>query len=202
MNTLMENETRQQIISESYQLFMEHGYRAVSTRMIARACGITQPALYHHFCDKEELYKEVLCNYLQRLETELGNTIAEHTDIKDCLIAVAETIMRSNPNDLTQMFHDIRVEINEENKKTIDAAFMRAYPLQIARVFEQGIQKGTIESDPTVPGNIPVVWAYLFLSMLNHHGASKIMCEKTMEEAKREKAELVVHIFLHGVVKK
>ena len=55
-----DGEGRQRILAVARSLFMTRGYRAVSTREIAEAVGVTQPALYHHFAGKEELYVAVL----------------------------------------------------------------------------------------------------------------------------------------------
>jgi AcrR family transcriptional regulator len=49
LNDTAEHETRCLILQAAHRPFMEQGYRAVSTRQIAAACGITQPALYRHF---------------------------------------------------------------------------------------------------------------------------------------------------------
>src|SRR5690349_3359337 len=54
-NEAEREETAKLILQAARQLFMAHGYRAVSTRQVAEAVGLTQPALYHHFATKEEL---------------------------------------------------------------------------------------------------------------------------------------------------
>lgn len=66
-----QKETYQTIIKTAQRLFMESGYRAVSTRQIAKICGITQPALYHHFKNKQDLYIAVLQDALHHTEIDL-----------------------------------------------------------------------------------------------------------------------------------
>lgn len=41
-------------------LFLRKGYRAASLQEIAAALGVTKGALYHHFPNKRELYREAL----------------------------------------------------------------------------------------------------------------------------------------------
>jgi AcrR family transcriptional regulator len=53
-------ETRNAILRVAQHLFMTYGYRAVTTRQLAEACGLTQPAFYHHFADKRALYLAVV----------------------------------------------------------------------------------------------------------------------------------------------
>jgi len=51
--------TRDLILSVSTQLFATHGYDRVTMRDISSAVGVTLPTIYHHFKDKENLYREV-----------------------------------------------------------------------------------------------------------------------------------------------
>jgi len=51
--------TREQILSVSTQLFARHGYDRVTMRDISTNVGVTLPTIYHHFKDKENLYREV-----------------------------------------------------------------------------------------------------------------------------------------------
>ncbi|MCX6246232.1 MAG: TetR/AcrR family transcriptional regulator [Bacteroidetes bacterium] len=53
-------DTRAYIIDEAYKLFLNHSYEAVSISMISEAIGFTKGALYHHFKNKEELYRAVI----------------------------------------------------------------------------------------------------------------------------------------------
>lgn len=50
--------SRQRIISESMQLFYSMGFANVTFDMIAKKCGMTQPALYKYFADKLDLLTE------------------------------------------------------------------------------------------------------------------------------------------------
>jgi len=53
-------ETRDIIIDEAYKLFLNHNYEAVSISMISEAIGLTKGAMYHHFRNKEELFRAVI----------------------------------------------------------------------------------------------------------------------------------------------
>lgn len=59
----MEN-TKDFIVEESFKLFLNHSYEAVSISDISKAIGFTKGALYHHFKDKEELFISVIDKYL------------------------------------------------------------------------------------------------------------------------------------------
>jgi AcrR family transcriptional regulator len=51
---------REQILDAAAALFVEHGFAATSTRMIAERVGIRQASLYYHFSGKDELLVELL----------------------------------------------------------------------------------------------------------------------------------------------
>lgn len=52
--------TRQALIDAARELFASQGYEATSTEDILRAAGASRGALYHHFANKQELFRSVL----------------------------------------------------------------------------------------------------------------------------------------------
>ncbi|MBP6979103.1 MAG: TetR/AcrR family transcriptional regulator [Lentimicrobiaceae bacterium] len=58
-------ETREIIIDQAYRLFLSKSYEAVSIQDISKSVGLTKGALYHHFLNKEELFKAVIDKYLK-----------------------------------------------------------------------------------------------------------------------------------------
>lgn len=52
--------TRERILYEASKLFAALGYHATTTREIARAVGIRQPSLFHHFGSKREIMQALL----------------------------------------------------------------------------------------------------------------------------------------------
>jgi AcrR family transcriptional regulator len=51
---------RDAILDTSAKLFSQQGYKEVSIRDIAQACGMTNAALYYHFKNKEDLFLAML----------------------------------------------------------------------------------------------------------------------------------------------
>jgi TetR/AcrR family transcriptional regulator len=58
---------RRLILHRSAGLFAAHGYDRASMNMIAAACGVSKPLLYHYYRDKEELLFDVLRVHLEEL---------------------------------------------------------------------------------------------------------------------------------------
>jgi AcrR family transcriptional regulator len=53
------NSTPSALIDAAGQLFSQHGYSAVSTRMIAELANVAHSSIHYHFETKEAIYKEV-----------------------------------------------------------------------------------------------------------------------------------------------
>ena len=54
--------TKKKILSEAKALFSLNGYKATTVRTIAAAVGIKQSALYNHFKNKEDIFKQIIEN--------------------------------------------------------------------------------------------------------------------------------------------
>ncbi len=52
-------DTRRALLATARQLFAENGFRATRTEEIVQRAGLTRGALYHHFRDKEDLFRAV-----------------------------------------------------------------------------------------------------------------------------------------------
>ncbi|MCP1309759.1 TetR/AcrR family transcriptional regulator [Paenibacillus tyrfis] len=48
--------SRMRILEEARQLFIQHGYHALTMRSIAKSMGYSHGALYYHFSEKAELF--------------------------------------------------------------------------------------------------------------------------------------------------
>lgn len=59
------SDTKEYIIDKAYLLFLAKSYEAVSISEISDAIGLTKGALYHHFVNKEDLFKAVIDKYMK-----------------------------------------------------------------------------------------------------------------------------------------
>src|SRR5258708_14114990 len=60
--------TRDRILRAANDLFARQGFSRVSMRMVAIAAGVTKPALYYYFRDKESLFEECLAEFNEQME--------------------------------------------------------------------------------------------------------------------------------------
>jgi AcrR family transcriptional regulator len=64
--------TRSELLRVARELFAARGYSGVGTEEIVRAAQVTRGALYHHFSDKQDLFRAVH----EQLEAEIVERIA------------------------------------------------------------------------------------------------------------------------------
>ncbi len=178
---------------------MEQGYRAVTTRQIADACGLTQPALYHYFADKHDLYVAVMQEELAKSKAALERIARRNENIEERLRLVARYMLSQASHNHSLMLHDIRYEIAPEQQKILQAAFQASIIAPIASIFEEGIQSGFLY-DARHTGSNATMATHLFLSMLSRFAGPAQTNEKTIANSS-ERADIVVNIVLYGLVR-
>lgn len=93
-------ERREEILNSAERLFGDRGLQAVSTRQIAEAAGISQPALYAYFATKDDIIDTLYSRAFEALETRLRNAL-EAVDPADRLMTIGREYVAfglSNPD--------------------------------------------------------------------------------------------------------
>lgn len=67
-------QTREALIEAARALFAERGYAAVSLEEIVRAAGVTRGALYHHFKDKQDLFRTIVREIEKEIDERMLST--------------------------------------------------------------------------------------------------------------------------------
>jgi AcrR family transcriptional regulator len=79
--------TQRALVASARQLFGTRGYAAVSVEAIARRARVTTGALYHHFSDKQDLFRAVFDQVNAELTKRVARDSAQHSDPWGQLIA-------------------------------------------------------------------------------------------------------------------
>ena len=90
-------DTRARILLAARTLFSRDGFARVSMREVAAAAGVTKPALYYHFRDKEALFEECLAVLDQELEATMRRAAQLQGSSDDRVRAVAEALLSGSP---------------------------------------------------------------------------------------------------------
>jgi len=61
--------SRTQILESALKLFSHRGYGATSVRDIAEEAGVSKGNVYHHFSDKETIFRALLDQYFQAMSS-------------------------------------------------------------------------------------------------------------------------------------
>jgi TetR/AcrR family transcriptional regulator, transcriptional repressor for nem operon len=87
------NDTREYIIDQAYKLFLNKSYEGVSISDISQSIGFTKGALYHHFVNKEDLFKAVIDKYLRIISLgEIKQDISLEEYIKEIIDYVRQIV--------------------------------------------------------------------------------------------------------------
>jgi TetR/AcrR family transcriptional repressor of mexJK operon len=78
------------ILSAARQLFLDHGFDAVTMEMVARQASVSKATLYSHFSSKEELFTAVTVAEANRVTDEVWQIVPDSNDVAAVLRRVAE----------------------------------------------------------------------------------------------------------------
>lgn len=71
---------RAALVTAGMRALADHGIEGVSLRDVARRAGVTPPAVYRHFQDKDQLIDAIAAECMDRLYATTADAIAEASD--------------------------------------------------------------------------------------------------------------------------
>lgn len=136
--------THAAILKAARTQFLSQGYQATSTREIAKEVGITQPALYHHFSDKEVIFLEVIKSVGEEVQQGIlavNERLAQETspDPVEALTAVTEVLTAVHPRDVFTVIHSSFHFLKPENQRQLGMVFMQDYLGPLQKFFDLGV---------------------------------------------------------------
>lgn len=197
-------ETRRTILRIAQDLFMHYGYRAVSTRQIADACGLTQPALYHYFTDKQALYTEVIKEAIKEAGAALERIARRNDSVSERLLRVIRYLLNTAQNDINLMLHDIQHELKPEARLLLNELFLSELVTPIASIFEDGLRLGLLR-DQYHNGTDAITATRLLMSMLSHFtwrqplSTYPIPSLSDTQTTENDPGAFIVHALLYGL---
>lgn len=78
------------ILAAARELFLDHGFDAVSMDMVARQAPVSKATLYAHFASKEDLFTAVVVDEAKRVTDEVWRIAPGSNDVAAVLRHVAE----------------------------------------------------------------------------------------------------------------
>jgi TetR/AcrR family transcriptional regulator, copper-responsive repressor len=83
---------RQEALKKAAHLFWKNGFSPTSLSELTQAMGIHPPSLYNAFGGKENLFREVLADYLTTSDAWLQTTFTKHASVRDALVTMGRDL--------------------------------------------------------------------------------------------------------------
>ncbi|NIQ83608.1 MAG: TetR family transcriptional regulator [Acidobacteria bacterium] len=157
----MPDSLRKRISQAAQELFLEQGLEGISMRKVAKMAGVSAPAIYRHYENKDDLLREIIDEGLEILEAYLAPALEEPTPLER-LNRLADRFLDfaiEQPKYFEFAFmipsrsiSDVGTELAEKNWVTFNLALK-----QIEACMEQGDFK---RDDPL--GTAITIWAGVY----------------------------------------
>lgn len=140
----MPEDGRSRILAAAHRIFSAYGYDSASVALILGEAGLKAPALYHHFGDKEGLYR-VWVERLTEAVCEQLRELPQNTSVEQQIKDFAFVLVRSNV-DLLQIRRDLAFMKRDETVEAIEHALQEEVYDPLEELFSRlGVADGEVK---------------------------------------------------------
>ena len=197
------SETRDKILDAARELFVTEGYEGVSMRKVAEKIEYSPTAIYVHFADKEELFRELCHRDYAALAQVFQSSMISTEPIERLkqIGAIYIDFGTRYPNHYKFMFmtpHPVH-ELDEVDREMMGNPEMDAYAF-LKWAVQQALDAGSFRQELTDPGLISqTLWASV-------HGVISLQIAKGADcwvdwRPMQERAAMMLDITLRGLVR-
>ena len=147
---LPQEERREQIIRKTMEIINREGYSAFTTRRLAKEIGISEPALYRHFENKDEIIIGIISK-MDTLWEELERELEKCSKLDEkicCFIMMHFKYISENPDLLAVLFADEYVRLNNNIRDAYYKTTEKRYSF-LTQILRQGLENGEIKGNNT-----------------------------------------------------
>ena len=144
--------SRENIINSAYECFAKIGYDQTDVEEICRRANLTKGAFYYHFSSKQDLFLEILDQWINRVTERIDFSRMGTEDILEAIMGIPENfspLFKEVGNQLP-VFLDIYVKSLSDSdlKKTVVKSYKK-FILFFTELLKKGIESKSIrEMDP------------------------------------------------------
>jgi len=183
---------RARILDEARSLFLGRGFTATSMQEIADAVGMTKPALYYHFRDKQELFLAVVAREMEEGRRAFVDILTADDSLIKRLEFGATWCFSRIRGDMGRMMSDMHRVLPADRVHE----FKCNHPMpveMVAEILEMAKARGELNTteDSTALARLFVGMIFGQLAMQSSHEISQIDPERI--------GELVARVFVHGI---
>jgi AcrR family transcriptional regulator len=145
--------TRRALITSARELFGSRGYAGTSVEEVVRHAGLTKGALYHHFRDKDDLFRGVVEAVKRDVTDVVGAAFLEAAAEPDALGTVTRgclAFIEAHRDPAVQRITvlDARAVLDAATRRDLDAR----YEVAVVRgALRRAMHLGVIDRQPLVP---------------------------------------------------
>jgi AcrR family transcriptional regulator len=182
--------TRSALLKVARKLFAERGYAETATEEVVRRARVTRGALYHHFRDKQDLFKAVLHEEQLKLASSIKTVALRESDPWRALIAGCHAFLDACLDSAVQqiVLIDAPAVLGWEGWRETDASY---YLAGVKAAIQAAIDARLIPAQAVDP------LAHIILGALNE--AAMLIAHADDEEAARRDVSAIVDRLLAGI---
>jgi len=173
--------TRAALLKIARRFFADRGYAETATEEIVRRARVTRGALYHHFKDKQDLFRAVLHEEQSRVAAKCAEAAARENDPWRALMAANEAFLEACLDPAVQqiVLIDAPAVLGLEGFRQSDESY---YLAGLKAAIEAAIAAGIIEPQPVES------LAHMIMGSMNE-AARLIAYASDKQRARREVSE-------------
>jgi TetR/AcrR family transcriptional regulator len=190
---------REEIFNAAKTIFAQKGFEKSTMEEIAEKAELSKGAIYLHFKSKDELFIDLVENYLDKLTVLIRNIVESKKPpfekINEVVIQIISYLYTNK--EFVSIFSPERgeflhkMQVKKIRERTLSK--LQNHIILIARVIKEGIESGVFKNiDPHAS-------AYILFGMIHTTIAGLIIYEK---KTFKKEASLIIDMFLNGIKKK
>jgi AcrR family transcriptional regulator len=174
--------TRTALVKIARKLFAERGYADTATEEVVRRARVTRGALYHHFKDKQDLFKAVLHEEQLKVAAKCTEAAAKESDPWRALMTANQAFLEACLDPAVQqiVLIDAPAVLGSEGFRQSDESY---YLAGIKTAIEASIAAGIIEQQPVEPLALMIMGAMNEAARLIAHAPDKQRARREVSES-------------------
>jgi AcrR family transcriptional regulator len=186
--------TRNALLKIARKLFAERGYAEAATEEVVKRARVTRGALYHHFKDKQDLFKAVLHQEQLSLTSTTAAAASKEPDPWRALLLASDAFMDACLDPAVQqiVLIDAPAVLGAQGWRESDESY---YLAGVKAGIQASIDAGIIAPQPVE------ALAHMILGSLNE-AALLIAHAKDKKTARREVSEVITQLLSGLRIKK
>ncbi|MGC9364841.1 MAG: TetR/AcrR family transcriptional regulator [Fidelibacterota bacterium] len=144
-----EESTKEKIIEVAIECFGENGYDGTSMRMIAEKSGVSKPAIYYYFPDKEHLFQGIFLYTMEKFRIALqsikDSSKSAVEKLKEILLIRCFSFHQNV--DIKRFMSRVFLNGVKNILKLDHQKFFGEHEKIILEIIQQGIEEGSFRND-------------------------------------------------------